>query len=123
MYDVFVAKVASGRNMSKDEIYEIAEGRIYSGLDGRDNGLVDEIGGLPLAIEMARNMAKIPDNRKYEIVEIPKYKGLFNTNFFSPVSLEKSLQQDPAIQFLKMMVDQPGYPLPMLLPGEYPVLE
>lgn len=123
MYDGFVGKVAAGRGMSKEEVFNLSEGRIYSGLDGLDNGLVDEIGGLGMAIEIARNMAKIPENRKYEILEIPKYKGLFNSSFLSPISVEESLQNDPAIQFLKIMTDRPGYPHPMLLPGDYPTLD
>ena len=122
-YDIFVKKVAAGRNLPEADVREIAQGRVWTGAQGNKNGLVDGIGGLQPAIDLARKMAKISSGDKYLIKEFPKFKGLFNTNFFSPVSVKKQLSADPAIRFIKLMGERPGYPLPMLLPGEYPVLE
>jgi protease-4 len=115
-------KVADGRGMTPEAVHEIAQGRIYSGTDGKENGLVDEIGGLYPAIDLARKMAGISDKQKYRVVEIPKYKGLFNSGWFMP-SIQKNVEEDAALQFIKMLSERPGYPLPLLLPGSYPTLD
>jgi protease-4 len=122
LYDDFVNKVADGRGMTPEAVDDIGQGRIYSGTDGKQNGLVDDIGGLYPAIELARKMAKISDKERYRVVEIPKYKGFFNTEMFTP-SVQKAVEEDPAIQFIKMVSERPGYPLPLLPPGFYPTLD
>lgn len=121
-YSVFVEKVAEGRSMEVDRVEEIAQGRIYSGVDGKDLGLVDEVGGLSQAIQIARTAAKIPEDRYVKIIEIPEDKGLINFGRLRP-SVESRIAEDWFIDFLKIVTDRPGYPLPMLLPGDYPVLE
>jgi len=60
IYDLFIERVAAGRNLPNEKIRELAEGRIYSGSQGKDLGLVDEIGGLAHAIQVARKLAKLP---------------------------------------------------------------
>ena len=80
-YEIFVNKVANGRNMSVDEVKQVAEGHFYSGLDGKEAGLVDEIGGLMLAIDIAKEQAGIKPDQEINIREIPKYKGLFKIKF------------------------------------------
>jgi protease-4 len=57
IYDLFIERVAAGRNMPADTVRASAEGRIYSGVQGKEHGLVDEIGGLARAIEAARGLA------------------------------------------------------------------
>ncbi len=59
MYDEFVTMVANGRQMDKDKVAEIAQGRVWSGMDGNENGLVDNLGGLWKAIETAKKEAGI----------------------------------------------------------------
>ncbi|MFT5519552.1 MAG: protease-4, partial [Enterobacterales bacterium] len=56
-YDRFLTIVSEGRNMSKDEVNAIAQGRVWSGKAARENGLVDELGGLSDAIESAASRA------------------------------------------------------------------
>ncbi|MCK5689287.1 signal peptide peptidase SppA [Myxococcota bacterium] len=56
-YDDFVSKVAVGRNMKKEKAFEVAEGRVFTGLDALDTGLVDAIGGLNDAILEAKKRA------------------------------------------------------------------
>jgi len=67
-YDDFVSTVATGRNSEKESIDEVAQGRIWSGKQARERGLVDELGGLTEAIEAARELANIRGNA--QIVEI-----------------------------------------------------
>ncbi len=69
IYDDFITKVAEGRNMTKEQIDEIGQGRVWAGNDAKEIGLVDEIGGLNKAIEIAKKMAKLED---YEIENYPK---------------------------------------------------
>jgi protease-4 len=65
IYDLFLSRVsegrsARGRTITKEKIAESAEGRIFSGRQGKERGLVDEIGGLTEAIAKARELAKLP---------------------------------------------------------------
>ncbi|MCR6492629.1 signal peptide peptidase SppA [Cellulomonas sp. P24] len=62
IYDDFVAKVAQGRHRPVAEIAEIARGRVWTGSDARDVGLVDELGGLRDAVRIARSRAGLPDD-------------------------------------------------------------
>lgn len=57
VYDDFTAKVAADRGLSRDCVHELARGRIWSGADAHDRGLVDELGGLADAVRLARERA------------------------------------------------------------------
>ncbi|MGE4550054.1 MAG: signal peptide peptidase SppA, partial [Opitutales bacterium] len=72
-YDRFLAKVATGRGLSGEEVEKIAQGHVWSGRDARANGLVDEFGGLLDAIEHAAKLAKLPTG--YTVVEHPRKRG------------------------------------------------
>lgn len=63
MYRLFLKRVADGRKMSVDAVNEIAQGRVWSGVDARKIGLVDKLGGLDAAIKSAAKMAKVTDYR------------------------------------------------------------
>jgi protease IV len=64
VYDLFLSRVAEGRKLPVDAIAAHAEGRIFSGREGKARGLVDELGGLTAAIAKARELAKLaPDAR------------------------------------------------------------
>ncbi|MEO8555155.1 MAG: signal peptide peptidase SppA [Actinomycetota bacterium] len=62
IYDDFVAKVARGRGRPVDEIEGIARGRVWTGSDALDNGLVDVLGGLRDAVRIARSRGGLPAN-------------------------------------------------------------
>jgi len=121
-YDIFVNKVARGRNIPVDEIREIGEGHFYSGIDGKEIGLVDEIGGLMTALAIARKDAGLKPNEEVDIIEIPKYKGLFDFKP-KPPSIAETLEDNPTYQYIKMCSERRGQPLPMLIPGTYPTIE
>jgi protease-4 len=59
IYDDFTTKVAEGRGMSRERVDELARGRVWTGADAHANGLVDELGGLQLAFDIARKKAGI----------------------------------------------------------------
>ena len=73
IYAGFVGKVAEGRDMSFEEVDEIGQGRVWSGTNALEIGLVDELGGLDDAIASAAEMAGL-DN--YKVEEYPKAKDL-----------------------------------------------
>jgi protease-4 len=74
IYYDFVNRVSEGRKMTFEQVDEIAQGRIWSGIDAKRIGLVDTLGGLDLALKIASENAKITD---YKIVEYPTQKEAF----------------------------------------------
>jgi protease-4 len=120
-YDIFVEKVAQGRNLKVEQIRAIAQGHFYSGARGKASGLVDELGGLLTAIGLARKHTGLKPDAEIEIIEFPRSKGWLNLGQqLSPVRMS---DLDPVLQFIKMAGEQPGRALPMLLPGTYPTTD
>jgi protease IV len=60
IYEDFTAKVGEGRGLSGERVHEIARGRVWTGADAKERGLVDELGGLGLALDLARQRAGLP---------------------------------------------------------------
>jgi protease-4 len=81
IYKDFVGKVAQGRGKTFDEIHAIAQGRIWSGEDALKLGLIDELGGLPTAIERACELAHLDPKTKVQLVEMPSPKSFFQEIF------------------------------------------
>jgi protease-4 len=73
-YNTFLKRVADGRNLTVAEVDSIAQGRVWSGTDAIENGLVDSIGGLDDAISEAASLAGITE---YGIRKYPRYKSGF----------------------------------------------
>ncbi len=71
IYDVFVTRVADGRKMNKTQVDEIGQGRVWSGLNALEIGLVDELGGLEDAVKRAAEMAGIENYRTVALPELP----------------------------------------------------
>jgi protease-4 len=68
IYDTFISHVSEGRNMSREAVDAIGQGRVWSGANALENGLVDVYGGLTRAIEIAAEMCGA---EKYRVVELP----------------------------------------------------
>jgi len=73
IYKTFIGHVSEGRNMTTGAVDSIGQGRVWTGDDAIKIGLVDELGGLNRAIEVAAEMAKL-DN--YRITNFPKEKDM-----------------------------------------------
>lgn len=71
IYFDFIGKVADGRNLTTDQVDSIGQGRVWSGTDALRIGLVDVLGGIGDAIEIAANKAGLDD---YRVVEMPEEK-------------------------------------------------
>ena len=70
-YGDFVPKVAKGRNKDAQFIDSVGQGRVWTGAQAKDRGLVDDFGGLDKAIEVAKQLAKIPADKGVERVILP----------------------------------------------------
>lgn len=77
IYDRFLTKVAEGRNMSKEEVDKIGKGRVWTGSQAKELGLVDETGGLSNAIKIAKDLAGIAQDEEVKLVVWPKKISLF----------------------------------------------
>ncbi len=71
IYEDFLNKVAAGRHKTRDQVHEIAQGRVWPGLKAKEIGLVDDIGGLDRAISAAAKLAGV---EKYRTTEFPRTK-------------------------------------------------
>jgi len=76
VYADFTAKVAAGRGLPLARVQEIAKGRIWSGEDAKAIGLVDELGGWPVALRLAREAAGLTPDEPIELRTFPKERTL-----------------------------------------------
>ncbi len=74
IYKTFTTHVAQGRGMTVAQIDSIGQGRVWSGTDAKRIGLIDDFGGLDLAVKTAAKLAKL---EKYRVTELPEQKDPF----------------------------------------------
>jgi len=77
-YDQFVEKAAASRRKKPEEIDAMARGRVWTGRQAKDLGLVDELGGLDKAVAIAKTRAKIPAGEQVELVVYPPRRNLYD---------------------------------------------
>ena len=76
-YDRFLGHVGEGRGMSYDEVHEVARGRVWSGEQAKERGLVDEIGGFTAAIRKAQELASMDTSQAPLLTHYPRRKSGF----------------------------------------------
>lgn len=76
-YEGFVEKAAESRQTTPERINAVAQGRVWTGRQARDHGLVDELGGLERAIAIAKARAGIPADEQVELVSYPPRRTLY----------------------------------------------
>jgi len=96
-YDQFLTKVAEGRNMTKDDVNAVGRGRVWTGAQARDLKLVDELGGLTKAIELAKGLAGIAKEKEVRLVVWPK-KRTFWESLFGRRAPESLLDRPPGLK-------------------------
>ena len=69
-YARFKALVAEGRGMTEEQVEEIARGRVWTGAQAREIGLVDELGGFETALALAKELAGLEPEREYAVVQV-----------------------------------------------------
>ncbi len=76
-YTGFVSKAAEARKMKYDELEPLAQGRVWLGSQAKDNGLIDELGGIDKAIELVKKKANIGAAEKIRLVPYPGKRSIF----------------------------------------------
>lgn len=92
-YSTFVAKAAEGRQRTEAQIEAVAQGRVWTGLESLEAGLVDRLGDLSAAIALAREKAGIAQGQEVELLVVPEPKGFFE------LLLERQ-EEDVAVRLL-----------------------
>lgn len=77
----FIPKVAKGRNKTDEEVNTIGQGRVWTGAQAKEKGLIDEFGGLERAIEIAKDLANLPADKDVRRVNFPEPRPFFETLF------------------------------------------
>jgi protease IV len=90
-YKTFISRVADGRKLSVEQVDKIGRGHVYTALDAKEIGLVDDFGGLGKAVEVAAAEANITD---YRIVEYPKLEAPLDLLF-------KQLEDDVRVSVIR----------------------
>ncbi|MBI1932526.1 MAG: signal peptide peptidase SppA [Ignavibacteriales bacterium] len=123
IYTDFVSRVASGRNMTFEQVDSIAQGRIWSGINAKEIGLVDTLGGINLALDIAAKSAEIED---YKIVEYPvqketveKIMEMFSSKIFSGINFSIFNEQLNQIEKLSTAMKYTG--IQTRLPFEFKI--
>ncbi len=83
-YDRFLSGAAEGRKMDKDAVDKVGKGRVWTGRQAKEIGLVDELGGLTLAIGLAKGLAGIPAEEDVRLEVRPKKRSFWQTLFGGP---------------------------------------
>ena len=83
VYGLFTSHVAAERELDLERVKEIAQGRIWSGRDALEIGLVDRLGGLPEAFALAKEKAGLDPEKKYPLEIFPRQRTIWETVFSS----------------------------------------
>jgi protease IV len=119
-YRGFKDHVASGRHMTRDDVEEVAKGRVWTGEEAKTRGLVDELGGYPAAIRLAKEAAKMPPEAPVKLTVFPREKTPLELIYdrlsgkdtdeggAASGSIERSLRAfAPLVQHLDALLDSP----------------
>jgi protease-4 len=104
IYVDFKKKVSDGRKLPAAKVDQIARGRVWTGADAKQNGLVDELGGFWTAVSAAKKLANIPEPAVVSFVMYPKPKSFWAKLAQAFGETETSLK---ALQGLYMLMQSP----------------
>jgi len=110
-FNIWMNSISEARGIPMDELEAIAMGRVWTGRQAVDNRLIDEIGGFPRAIAVAKELAEIPADEDVEIVHYPEKRDLLDMIFGGDSSksalrwvLYKFIREDLA-QSIRLILD------------------
>lgn len=92
-FNNFLPKVAAGRKKSHEDVNTIGQGRVWTGTQAKENGLIDEFGGLEKAIEVAKQLAGLPADKDVKRVVFPAPRPFFETIFGDPEDAQTAEQK------------------------------
>ncbi len=117
-YNDFIQHVSEGRNMSINDVDKIGQGRVWTGIRAKNIGLVDDLGGLSKAIELASELAEIKD---FKVLEFPKSKNgledFFKTIEKGEIRSKKRVEEVYLNELKKEFLNMQG--IQALLPVKY----
>ena len=119
MYGDFVAKVASRRDMEPEAVEEIAQGRVWTGRRALDLGLVDRLGGLDVAVDLAIEMSGLSADEPVALLEYPE-PGLLPPDVLLPRLPGVVAKSNPRIDHLLFRIEHNGLPLLLAPPAQLP---
>jgi protease-4 len=129
VYDEFAERVAEGRRLSVEEVKAVGEGRIWTGSQALERKLVDELGGLDVAVERAKELAKIPPAQTVRIRNYPREEDLFDyflrrlqnvaAEWRETLLTPEQRQLSRALSYLNRFVDRRDF-VQMILPLDVP---
>lgn len=96
-YRDFVTKAAEGRRLSYEQVDRVAQGRIWTGEDALKHGLVDRLGGIPEALELAKEKAGIPKDQPVKVRVFPRPKNFLEAFLQSDADSVARLRQTAAL--------------------------
>ena len=67
VYELFLRRVAEGRKTTVDKVAPFAEGRVFGGVEAKERGMIDELGGFQEALALAKKLAGLPDDTPFEV--------------------------------------------------------
>lgn len=108
VYKQFVNKAAAGRQTTFEEIDAVAQGRVWTGKQAKELGLVDELGGLDTALAIAKKEVGITDKDKVDIVVLPEQKTFFEQVMESMLDQEMSISETLSLQLAQ---NHPIFPI------------
>jgi len=100
IYDAFLERVAASRGMTTQEVDALGEGRVFTGEQALERGLVDTLGGFDVALDEARRLADLTPDQPVTLVELPKAKPLWQQ------LIEQSRHEEAAARQLDELVAQ-----------------
>jgi protease-4 len=120
-YDQFIEKVAEARKSTPEKIDAVAQGRVWTGRQAKTIGLVDELGGLDRAVQIAKDRAKIPASQDVQLVVYPPKRGFLEA-LSHPLGQAEDARLQAAIGLLpsgeRRVLQQVLAPLRLLRRGE-----
>jgi protease-4 len=105
-YSQFIKGVAQGRGMTVDAVDKIGKGRVWTGAQAKNLGLVDELGGVDTAIRIAKQLAHIPVGERVNIVRFPEEKSFLQQLF------EREREMTSGEAAIEAEADSSAYGLP-----------
>ena len=111
LYELFVKQVAEGRKLTPEEVDGVARGRVWSGTQAADRGLVDKLAGLSVAIKDARLMAGLDPDEDVLVLSLPQQSVMARLSAEIGLSSEKSEEPGP----LSAILSELGVKLPVFL--------
>jgi protease IV len=119
-YDKFLTKAAEGRNLTREEVDKVGRGRVWTGRQALEIKLIDELGGLDKALDLAKSLAGIPADEDVKLVVWPHRTSLFGAIFGRQeikADLISSSELGKRLQILRVLEkENPWAVMPFWLP-------